>query len=59
MFTLLKDHWLLCSRSSVGQQCGNVDPVRCCHMEQVGEDGSLTRMIGGGGGEKWSDSRDI
>lgn len=59
MFTLLEDHWWLCHRSSVGRQGGNVDLVRCCHMEQVGEGGGLTRMIGGGGGEKWSDSGDI
>lgn len=45
--------------SSVGQQCGNVDPVRCCHMEQVGQDGGLTRTTGRGGGRKWSDSGDF
>lgn len=49
LFTLLKDHWLLRGRSPVGRQSGNMDPVRCCHAEQVGEGGSLARMIGGKG----------
>lgn len=47
MFTLLKDHWLLCSKSTVGWQCGNMEPVRCCHLEQVRESGGWIRVIVG------------
>lgn len=49
VYIVIKDHWLLRGRSPVGRQSGNMDPVRCCHAEQVGEGGGLARVIGGKG----------